>query len=597
MRRFGAGVCLLFLVTLGVPEGPRSARAEATSSARTMAETYERKDALEECLVYVASDLKTRTEADPDAGPALLLLLVDHTTPMISEIETVRRLLEKTWAAGPRGMHIGVMGVQGAGYTKPSRLHGAPDGALAALAFVPAEGARNLHAEIRDAARLLGKEKGGAKALVLMTETGGEAEDNVEKTRDALLDAECAFYCIAPEAGFERSWTQSFQPRGELHNSPFQERMNPAPRRPVKDSFYYGSEVAIGLVPYGFELDLAQNSFIWTRPPRYPVPSGFGYWNLATLAYTTDGRYFVFDFAAARLNRRQNARRKSFYDFSRMKQLAPDLRPRNKVLKSLNRDTRALVTVRIWQHLADEKVPVITSRGVLERRGASMSFRPAARVGSTSRPRAMLEDMDHVKEMKSFVKERIARLKSALGWWRSADAKERTTEPGKDPLADRVEANFQLLGIQLQKLEFHWHEALAALDTVKPLDVTYRRTFIVPGRLHTMDRPPRTKIDLKDEARNARYAALMLAQGQFMQRYAGTPWALIVRKGRLLTFHKDVRVIEPEPTKEELERQRREAEKRAKEEAARPKAPRPTRPPPPPGPRPGSGTGGPVTGG
>ena len=47
----------------------------------------------------------------------------------------------------------------------------------------------------------------------LFVSSDAEGEDDVEDTRDELLDAGAAFYCIAPEAAFERCWLEDWNPR------------------------------------------------------------------------------------------------------------------------------------------------------------------------------------------------------------------------------------------------------------------------------------------------------------------------------------------------------------------------------------------------
>lgn len=583
----------LLLVALGAlgPPGPRP--AGASTEARTPAEVYERRGAIADCLVYVAGNLKTRVEADPAVGTAQLLLVLDPTASLKDEIEALAAALEEAWDAGPRGMGIGVYGAGAGEYTPPTRIPSTVEGALAALAFLPANGPKNLHEAVREAAARFAKEAPGARALLLVTEEGGEAEDDVELTRRALFDAGAAFYCIAPEAGLERPWTLTFEAR-EVPERGLTERFHPEPRKRPRGELFYGGDVALGLVPYGWEFDLAQADFVWVRPPRYPVPSGFGYWNLATLCHSSGGRYFVYDFSAPAAGRVRNAQRTTLYDYSRLALLAPDLRPRPRILKDLAKDWRALAIVRIWEHLANEAVPVVQTLGHLERKGSGLALRPARPVRSTAPPPTWFADLDEVRKGQRFFQDRAAAVEQALKWWEGANARERTEKPGEDPLKERVEADFQLLGVQLRKVDFHLKEALAALATIEPLDVTYRRARIVPRPLAAGVRLPERAIDLGDETRNARLAEVLLGAGRVAERYAGTPWALVLQKGWMVTFAKDVQVIEPE---REVRRPR--PDPKGEGSGAEPAAPAPPPappPPPPPGPKPGSGSGGPTTG-
>jgi hypothetical protein len=590
---------------------PPATHAEVSSEARTPAEIYERKAHLLECLRYVARDLKARWEADRTQPPAELVLVVDPTTSMKDEIRVLRQGLPQAWKVGPEGLRIGVYGIATDTWTAPSRLPNQADGALAALAFLPIDGPRNMLAWVRRAARRMGAGAGGPRAVLLVSQEYDGGEDDVEATRDALVDTGAAFYCVAGEAGFERAWLQEFKAR-DYPELGITERYNPEPRKRVKDSLYYGGETAFGLVPYRWEFDLAQADFVWVRPPRYPVPSGFGYWPLATLSYTTGGRYFIYDFTLpadhpsrlaphdpkARKTWLQK-RRQTTYDFARLALLAPDLRPRAKVLKNLSHDWRAQTIVRIWEHLANDAVPVLQRMGTLERRGSTLVTRPERPLRSQAAPLTWFEDMDGVKKATAFVRERLRATEQALKWWQAANARERPKRPGEDPLAERIEADFQLLGVQLRKVRFHHGEALAALKSIKPLDVTYRRVRIVPQVLtHGADAPPK-RIDLGDEQRNARFAEAWLAQARMVRKYPGTPWSLVLQKGWMMTFRKVVEILEPDPGPSRHTPDPRRGGGKSKggkkKGGPKPKPPTPP-PPPPPGPRPGSGSGGPITG-
>ena len=569
----------------------RLALGDSATEARTPAEIYERKGRIADCLEYVAKDLKARQEADKSQASAQLLLVVDPTSSMKDEIAAMQAGLEAAYRAGPPGMRIGVYGIQADEVLPPTTIARKVSGSLEALAFLPVNGPKNLMAHVRAAARRFDEDRGeGPRALLLVTQEGGEAEDDVEKTREAVFDAGCAFYCIAGEAAFERPWVQTFTPR-DYAAFALTERFNPEPRKRPQGALFYGGEAAVGLLPYTWEHDLAQMSFYWVKPPKYPVPSGFGFWGFASLAYTSGGRYFVYDFSAPALSKKQNARRKSLYDFSRLAHLAPDLRPRSRILKDLGKDWRARTIVRIWEHLANEAVPVIQDIGNLELKGSRLAFRPSRPVRSASRMPTWLTDMDEVKKAKGYIRERQEAVHKALKWWNAANGKERTVPAGADPLRERIEADFQLLGVHLRKVCFHLGEALAALDSIKPLDVTYRRARILPKQLLVGTKLPSKKIDLEDEDRNAAFAAAFLSQGRVARRWPNTPWSLVLEKGRMLTFYKDVRIIEPE---RKVKKQKPKAGKGKKDQPPAP-APKP-KPKPAPGPRPGSGSGGPVTG-
>jgi hypothetical protein len=618
-RRFRWGPALLVLALLPAAPGLPLVSAEVASEARTPAEVFERKSRVEECLVYVARDLKARWEADRKQEPAELLLVIDPTTSMADEIKALQAALPKAWEEGPAGLLIGVYGLKVDEFQAPSRIPNDADSALAALAFLPADGPKNIHAGLRAAAERAAEGGGGPRAMLFVSQECVGAEDDVEATREAVIGAGASFYCMLSESGFERAWVQEYKARN-YPSLDLTERYNPIPKKRHKNALYYGSDVAFGLIPYGWEFDLAQSDFVWVRPPRYPVPSGFGYWSMATLCFTSGGRYFVYDFTlpanhpsrqpveadqsdaakkkAARGTRWQQ-RRKTTYDYSRMALVAPDLRPRQKILKDLSKDWRAMTIIRIWDHLADDAVPVLQKIGALERRSGGLSTRPERPVRSSPPPLTWFEDLDDVRKATSFIKRRLTAVETALKWWESANGKERTGKPGQNPLKERIEADFQLLGVQLRKVRFHLNEAIAALKSIKSLDVTYRRARILPRPIVNGIEMPGRGVDLKDEERNARFAEVFLAQARVAERYPDTPWSAVLKKGWMLTFVKDVQVIQ---TEREVRRRKPDPKDgdgsgKGKGKDGKKPPPKPTpRPPPPPGPRPGSGSGGPVTG-
>lgn len=565
--------------------------ARAANEARTAAETYERKGRLADCLVYVAKDLGARAERAGTTDPPKLLLVLDTTRSMANELEALKGALDEAWAEGPSSLRVGVLGIRLEAYLAPTRFDKHVKGMLDRLALTPVEGARNVMASLREAAGLIRAEGGdGPRAILLVTQEGGETEEDVEATRDAIFDSGAAFYCVAGEAAFEHAWSQPFQPREDTSLG-LTERFDPSPRRIEAGSLWYGSEVAYPLVPYAWEAGLAQTSFNWVSPPAYPVPSGFGYWHLATLAFTSGGRYFVFDFPAKVLPQGIAARRTTMYDMSRLALLAPDLRPRSTVLKQLKKDARATTIVRIWEHLANEAVPLIQEIGTLERRGG-LSSRPARSISGQLPYAGWFENLDDVKKARRAVQERVSALEQALKWWNTTAGRAVTPREGVvDPLDARVEADFRLLGVQLLKARFHWGEVLAALESVEQLDVTYRRVRIAPRVLFSGFRVPDPPPDVGNADRNALLAALILAQRDMGQDYASTPWALMLEKGWTATFTKIVEILErepPMPTK---------PPKPGEGDPAPPPPPKKPPSPPPAGPRPGSGSGGPTTGG
>ena len=571
---------------------------EASSEARTPAEVYERRSNVADCLAYVARDLKARA-GTPATADSVLLLVVDPTTSLADEISALSAALDAAFREGPRGLHIGVLAA-GGDVTQPSMIPARARGALDALRLLPVEGVKNLLESVRDGATLLASHPAtGPRAVLLVTEEGGDGEDDVEATRAALLETGAAFYALAGEAAFERGWSYDFTARN-LPGAGWVERFSPETRK-RETSLYFGGEVAYGLVPYRWELDLAQTEFLWAQPPRYPVPSGFGYWPLASLAYTSGGRYFLHDFTQVSLPEDRAARRKTLYDVSRLALLAPDLRPRSRVLKDLAKDGRSRTIVRIWEHLADEALPVLQDLGTLECTASGLTVRPGRPVRSATVPDTWYEDGDDLEKAREFVSRRTAALDQALTWWAQENAHARQEAPGADPLRERIEADFQLLGAQLRRARFHWGEVQAAQASIRPLDVTQRRARIVPVPLaiSPTELGQRPAPDLGDPDRNARLADLIAVLTRMRARYADTPWSLLLEKSWLISFKKDVQIVEPEEEQPQRPKPPEEGKGKDKDkdkDKDKPKPPPAPPAPPPAGPRPGSGGAGPTSG-
>ena len=561
--------------------------AGPSSEARNAGEVYERHRSLADAFRYVARDLAVRARDLAASDKPRLVLVIDPTPALVAELKELAETVEAVFDDGPVGLRVGVVGA-GAEETPPSGIPAETRSALQALAFIPVPGPKNLLAAVRQGAELLGPPDGAPRAVLLITEDGGDGEDDVERTREALFDAETAFYAIAPESAFERGWLQTFEPRDA---GGLTERFHPEVRRRSDETWYFGGDTAFGLVPYRWELDLAQTEFTWVRPPRYPVPSGFGYWPLASLAYTTGGRYFVYDFSQPprrpKQAERKADRRTLLYDYGRLGRLAPDLRPRARVLKDLSKDGRARTIVRIWEHLADEACPVVGMRGTLELSGGALRSRPTRPVRSTSRPMVWYEDMRDVRKAMGFAQRRLDALTQALKWWSAENARPRTAPDGRDPLAERTEADFLLLGVQLSKVRFHWLAQRAALGRIKPLHVSHRRVRLKPVSLATgVVRRPAADA-LEDDTLKVAFAELWASLMKVRLRYPRTPWSLVLEKGWINAYELDVRVIEETP-----DPKRPKQGKGGKED---PQPPKPPPAPPPAGPRPGSATDAPAT--
>ena len=604
------------LVAAAVVVAGRGVRAPAAFAGesvdpRNSADVYERnKTSMKEVFLHVVSDLRVRAATwprsaggppagSPPAGAApgtssaageasgpggVLIVVVDPTTSLKAEMYEMREALLETVPLGPRGLKVGVLGA-GAEWTAPGTAAEA-GGALATLATVPLDGPKNLLEEVRKAAATMHAPASEPRSIVLVSKEGGDGEDDVEATREALVERGVAFYSVAREAAFERPWDVGKGPK-ESAEMGVSQRWSPVPRRGerAKGEQFYGGETAFGLVPCRWELrdaPLAQTEFDFPGG-RFPVPAGFGYWPLASLSLSTGGRCFVYNFRAPGARSKDQDRHVTLYDLGFLNLYAPDLRPRAEVARALSADRRAVAIVRIWEHLADEEGPVVLDKATLERSGASLVPRPMLPVRSNTPFEIAYASMKDVEKAKELAKDRLHRVDQALAWWAEVAKNTVTTaEPGSDTQRRRVEADFDLLGAQLAKVRFHWGEIRAALDEVKPsmMDETHRVYLGARGLAAgwTMIRigPP------LPEPREDAFQDLLAQLKRLGTKYHLTPWALVAERGYTVTFTPHVYDMKPivmPPT---------------------PSSPPPTagRPAPPPPPeRPGSGSGSSTTGG
>ncbi|MCC7137948.1 MAG: hypothetical protein IT460_05910 [Planctomycetes bacterium] len=599
-RTLAVVAAVLGVVGLRVPTGA-SAGPAASTAGRRAADVYERgRASVRDILGIVVGDLKTRADAWPgrrgDGPGAVLTLVVDPTTSLRDELDRLRESLDAVVAAGPKGLRVGVLGAACEG-NPPTTVEEAR-GALTVLRTVPLDGPKNLLEAVREAAAWTPAPVTEPRALVLVTREGGDAEDDVEATRSDLESRGIAFYAVAPEAAFERPWTYDFVQR-EVADLGLTQRMHPMPRQKRRGELFYGGDVAFGLVPYRWELrdaPFAQTEFSFGPPGRFPVPSGFGYWCLATLCATTGGRYFVHNFRAPGARSREEDRTLSLYDGGFLNLFAPDLRPRAEVLRALDGMKRVHAIVRAWEHLADDTQPVLLDHGTLEKPGGgALATRPMLPVRSgTDFPAAyrLKSDVDRAHDV---AVERKRRLEQALSIW--ADEAKRETTPGdgarSDPLRMRVEADFDLLAAQMLKARFHWGETIAALDRVDRAvldgDHEVRLRPVVLARGVVVTQPG---LRLPDVARATAFVEAMAEQRRVIARYPATPWSVVVERGEMFTVEPYVIDLRPPPRPEEPP-------------SPPPPTPRPPKPapppakpsPPPPPERPASGVGGPTTGG
>ena len=594
------------VVAAALPAGP--ARAGATTEAKNPADVYERnRTSLKDIVIHVVKDLKVRAEAwggrtppavtpnspagtasPAPAGPgATFVLVVDPTSSMKDELIELREALIDAIAEGPRDLKVGVLGAA-AEWTPPGHV-GDARGALTVLATVPFDGAKNLLEAVRQAATALRAPATEPRAILLVTKEGGDAEDDVETTRDLLKERGVAFYSVAREAAFERPWDYDFVAK-TVPDLELTQRWNPTTRHSAKGEMFYGGDVGFGLVPYLWELKdapLAQAEFSWGRG-RFPVPSGFGYWPLASLSWTTGGRCFVYNFRAPGARSKEQDRLLELYDLGFLNLFAPDLRPRAELLRAMSQDKRATTIVKIWEYCAEEEAPLVLDHGTVERAGQSLVARPMLPVRSATAFETSYALESQVTKAKAVALERQRRAEQALSWWTDV-AKREVTPSGAtiDPLTRRVEANFDLLGAQLLKVRFHWGEIRAALETIKPEMVDGdHRTGLVPVTIAVGYTQTRAGGTLEGDAREAGFIDLLATLQRIAKKYHGTPWSLIVEKGYVSTIL--TRTIDTRPRPEPPQPKGAEP---PKQRPMPPRVPEAKPAPPPPPERPGSGSG------
>ncbi len=593
-RRPWPWAALLALGALAASAGGPAAAAPGGVEPRTQADVFERnKSSLKDVLVHVTGDLKSRanawaasSRAGSGAG-AILVLVVDPTSSMRGEMQEIHDALPEAVAAGPPGMKIGVLGAA-AEWTPPGEVQAAA-GALVVLKTIPLDGGKNLLESVREAADELRLPATEPRSILLVSKEGGDGEDDVEATRDLLLQRGIAFYSVAREAAFERPWDYQ-GPTKDVPDLGLTERLNPLPRKKTKGELFYGGDVAFGLVPYRWEVPafpFAQTEFGWPGGGRFPVPSGFGYWPLASLSWSTGGRCFVYNFRAPGARTKTQDRTLTPYDFGFLNLFAPDLRPRPEILRALDQDPRARAIVKIWGLLADEQAPLVLDHGTLERDETGLVSRARLPVRSSTPLEVVYESLQQVNRAKAVAAERRKRGEQAIQAWKDEERRERTPsdrDPG--PLARRVEADFDLLGFQLVKARFHWGEVRAALDSIKPEMVENdRRVRLIPVPVAlgiTMIKPD---LSLGSILRDAELIETIAVGQRLASRLRTSPWELFVTKGLEFTFRLLQEDLRPSPRPD------------APPPDKRPTTPPPAPPPPPPPERPGSGNGGETTAG
>jgi len=261
---------LWLLLTFCVLSGRPSARADGTTTAADATEPGRRLDR--------ALDIVLDGAARSGGGPRTLCLVIDPS-PSLGSAGFAERLdaaLERN-AAKLSSTEIAVLKV---GEKDPVLLSATGDraavGASVRASLVGAKNVvRNVYADVRAAAALLGG-RPGARELLLVTLGNGDVEDDLEATVATLRRAKVRTYVLATEAFLSDSYALS--------------RLGPSA---PKGSTWTAGDGAFAEIPWGWLFQMSSGN--------EAAASGFASYGLTRLCAGTEGRLFLLagDAAAA----------------------------------------------------------------------------------------------------------------------------------------------------------------------------------------------------------------------------------------------------------------------------------------------------------
>ncbi len=252
---------LLLLALFLLTSGP-AARAGDTATAADATEPGRRIDR----ALDIVLDGSTRSAG----GPRTLCLLVDPSPSLVSAgfADRLEAALERN-AARLAGTEIAVLK---AGEKDPVVQAATADRAAAAKSvratLVGAKNTvRNVYADVRAAATLLGG-RTGARELVLVTLENGDVEDDLEGTVAALRHAKVRAYVLTTEAFLSDSYAASHV-------------ATPAPR----GATWTGGDGAFAEIPWGWLFQMSNGN--------EAASSGYAAYGLTRLSAASEGRLFL----------------------------------------------------------------------------------------------------------------------------------------------------------------------------------------------------------------------------------------------------------------------------------------------------------------
>lgn len=336
-----------FLLALGVLVTGPHARADDTTTAADVTEPGRRLDR--------ALDIVLDGAARSGGGPRTLCVVVDPS-PSLEAAGFSDRLdaaLERN-AAKLVSTEIAVLKV---GDKDPVLRAPTPDraavGASVRGALVGAKNVvRNVYAEVRAAAALLGG-RAGAREVLLVTLENGDVEDDLEGTLAALRRAKVRTYVVAREAFLSDSYALS--------------RVGPSA---PKGTTWTGGDGAFAEIPWGWLFQMGSGN--------EAAASGFASYGLSRLCAGTEGRLFLLGADAPTAHACATYGVCAFcaddhvvageaYQAARLRALAPLVEPREAVYAAAARDPFWRAVHAAWREASE--AGLVRSRPSLELAG------------------------------------------------------------------------------------------------------------------------------------------------------------------------------------------------------------------------------------
>ena len=401
----------------------------------------------------------------------------------------------------------------------------------------------------------------GNASIVYLADWHFEDDIRLERFIRRLKKAGHVFHVIGSEAAFTRGWNDGLYPpnRGEVlpdgSRRLYAEGIGRSPFGPqAEETPWHGGDTAWPHLPlyFGGRDFLTQFPVRLPPPPGlrdpvpedlderegsprakgrvstyyFPLPSGFGPYPLMRAAAVTGGRYVLFSW-------NPTGRSDLVYDYSTCNLFAPDLRPRADILADVRRRPLARSLIRAWHWIAEVAVGVATVTPPL---AADLSYPiPMGEPLSTEQldfAWARPAEHEHFLEMAQACAQDLASAIAALDRGLRAEV--------EDEVDRRYHADAMLLRHILLVKRFHVLEALGAAESLDPhtawLDMPMQpvlspKTFIKPASESERMMPERVRLFHQSGG-----AQVLLDRRKFLLKYAGTPYAELVGRNRVLTY-------------------------------------------------------------